>query len=71
MKRNMGNMDRMIRILIALAVTVLYFMNIIPGTLGLILMAVAGIFVLTSTVNFCPIYAGLGLSTFFQKKNRA
>lgn len=63
MKKNMGNADRIIRIIIAAVVAVLFFSNIISGTLGIVLLALAGIFVLTSLVSFCPIYTIFGLST--------
>jgi hypothetical protein len=52
-----------IRILIAVVVAVLYFKGIISGTLGVILLVLAGVFVLTSFLSFCPIYWTLGLSS--------
>ena len=63
MKKNLGIIDRVIRILIAGVVTVLYFKGIISGTLGIILLILAGVFVLTSFLSFCPIYWTLGLSS--------
>ncbi len=63
MKKNMGTADRIIRVIIAAIVAVLYFTGIIQGTLGVILLVLAGIFVLTSLVSFCPLYALFGLST--------
>jgi hypothetical protein len=63
MKKNMGVIDRIVRILIAVVVAVLYFMQLIPGTLGIILLILAGILVLTSIVGLCPLYLPLGLST--------
>lgn len=63
MKKNMGNADRIIRLLIAAAVAVLYFTHIITGTVGIVLLVVAAVFVLTSLVSFCPIYAVLGMNT--------
>jgi len=63
MKKNMGNIDKIVRILIAIVVTVLFFTDVIPGVLGIVLMAVAGIFVLTSLISFCPLYAIFGAST--------
>ena len=59
----MGLADRTIRLIIAALVVVLYFMNIITGTLGIILLILAGIFVLTSLISFCPLYLPFGLST--------
>ena len=60
---NMGTVDRVIRTLLAILVGVLYYANVIHGTLALILGVVAVIFLLTGVVSFCPIYAALGLST--------
>lgn len=63
MKKNMGNADRIIRLLIAAAIAVLYFTHIIAGTVGIVLLVLAAVFVLTSLVSFCPIYALLGMKT--------
>lgn len=63
MKRNMSNTDRIIRVLIAGLFAYLYFSGIVAGTLGLVLVILAGVFVLTSLVSFCPIYTIFGLST--------
>jgi len=63
MKKNMGNIDRIIRMLIAVVVSVLYFMDILTGTLGIVLMAFAGIFILTSLISFCPLYTLFGFSS--------
>jgi uncharacterized membrane protein YccC len=63
MKKNMGSADRIIRIIIAVIVGILYFTGIISGTLGLILLILAGIFVLTSLISFCPLYAPFGIRT--------
>lgn len=63
MKKNMGTADRIIRVLIAAVIAVLYFMKMIPGTLGIVLLILAGVFVLTSLVSFCPLYAPFGIKT--------
>lgn len=63
MKRNMGNTDRIIRIIIAIVVAALYFTGAIPGTLGIILMVVAAVFVLTSLFSVCPLYSIVGMNT--------
>lgn len=59
----MGNADRIIRIVIAAIVVILYFTGTITGTLGIVLLVLAGIFVLTSVVSFCPLYAPFGIKT--------
>ena len=63
MKKNMGAIDRIVRILIAVVVAVLYFTHVISGTLGIILLIVAGILVLTSVVGLCPLYLLFGFNT--------
>ncbi len=63
MKTNMGGTDRVIRFLVAVAIALLVFFDMVSGTLAYILLAVAGIFVLTSLVSFCPLYAVFGMNT--------
>ncbi|WP_299362797.1 DUF2892 domain-containing protein [Winogradskyella sp.] len=63
MKKNMSNLDKGIRILIAIGVALLYYFNIIEGTLVYVLMAIAIIFLITSLINFCPLYRIFGIST--------
>ena len=63
MKKNMGSLDKMVRVLVALIIAILFFTNIIAGTLGIILLVLAGVFVLTSLVSFCPLYTLFGIST--------
>tara|TARA_Y100001972_G_C7659417_1_gene332351 strand:- start:2591 stop:2797 length:207 start_codon:yes stop_codon:yes gene_type:complete len=63
MKKNMGSADRIIRISIAAIVAVLYFTGTITGTVGAVLLVLGGIFLLTSLVSFCPIYAIFGFRT--------
>lgn len=63
MKKNMGMADRVIRSIIAVLIAVLYFTNVIAGTLGLILLILACVLLLTSIVSFCPLYAPFGLNT--------
>jgi fatty acid desaturase len=63
MKKNMGNMDRLIRLVVAVALAALYFTGTIGGTLGLVLVIVAAVFLLTSFVAWCPGYLPFKLST--------
>jgi len=63
MKPNMGTADRVIRILVAIVLIVLYYQGFINGTVAFILLALAGIFILTSFVSFCPLYLPFGIST--------
>ena len=69
MKKNMGNSDRIIRFIIAAVIGVLYYTGTISGTLGIVLLVLAGVFVLTSFVSFCPLYVPFGISTCPSKKS--
>jgi hypothetical protein len=63
MKRNLGTADKIIRVIIAAIVAILYFTNVITGTTGIVLLAIAAVLLITSLVSFCPLYALLGLKT--------
>ena len=63
MKKNMGTIDKVIRILVAVVAAVLYFTHVISGTLAIVLLALSAIFIVTSFLGFCPLYIPLGLST--------
>jgi hypothetical protein len=63
MKKNMGMADRVIRVIIAAVIAVLFFMEIITGTLGIVLLIAGGVFLLTSFISFCPLYVPLGIKT--------
>jgi len=68
MKKNMGSIDRIIRIIIVLGIVALYYFKVIDGTLGYILLAFAVISLLTSLVSFCPLYVPFGVNTCKTKK---
>lgn len=61
MKNNMSNTDRLIRVLLAILFVALYFTGTIPGTPGLILVIVGGVFLATAIVGFCPLYRVFGI----------
>ncbi len=63
MKRNMGIIDRIIRIAIAVVIGFLFIEGTIDGVLGIVLMVLSGVFVLTSVVGFCPLYTLFGIKT--------
>ncbi|NJN40955.1 MAG: DUF2892 domain-containing protein [Flammeovirgaceae bacterium] len=71
MKTNMGTFDRVFRILVALVIGGLYYGDIVSGTVGIVLLVLAGVFVLTSLVSFCPIYSIFGLRTCAVKNEKA
>ncbi|HMQ45657.1 YgaP family membrane protein [Mariniflexile maritimum] len=68
MKKNMGSTDKGIRVFIAILIALLYYFNVIEGTLAYILMALAIVFLVTSFVSFCPLYTLLGINTCKLKK---
>ncbi len=63
MKTNMGTADRIIRVIITAIIAILFFTDVITGTLGIVLLVVAGVFLLTSIIGFCPLYAPFGIRT--------
>jgi len=67
MKKNMGSSDKLIRVLIAVVIAVLYYLGKIEGTLAIVLMAFSVIFLLTSLVSFCPLYTILGINSCKKK----
>lgn len=67
MKANMGSTDRILRILLAVVIGILYFTGTITGTLGIVLLVLAVVFLLTSFISFCPLYAPFGINTCAKK----
>lgn len=67
MKKNMGKTDTRMRVIAAFIVLMLFFFELISGTLAIILVSVAVVLLITSLLSYCPLYAILGLST---KRNR-
>lgn len=63
MKPNMGSIDRILRVIVAIVIAILFFTNVISGTVGIIALVLAAVFVLTSAISFCPLYAPFGIST--------
>ena len=68
MKKNMGGLDRGLRIALTVLVVIFYLTGLISGTLAVILSVLAVIFLVTSYFSFCPLYAALGLSTRREEK---
>ncbi len=64
MKRNMSNVDRLIRVLVAALFAYLYFSGIVTGILGITLLVVGAVFLLTSVIAFCPLYLPFKLNTY-------
>ncbi|MBV5283141.1 MAG: DUF2892 domain-containing protein [Paludibacter sp.] len=68
MKANVGIIDRGMRILAAFVITVLYLTQIITGTLGIVLLVLAVLFILTGLIRFCPLYLPFGINTWNKNK---
>lgn len=67
MKKNMGSLDKTLRILAAIAIAILYYAGMLSGAAALILGAFAIVFVITSFLSFCPLYLPLGINTCKKK----
>jgi len=63
MKNNMGSTDKLVRVLIAAVIAILYYTGVIEGTLAIVLLSFAIIFAVTSLVSFCPLYTIFGMNT--------
>lgn len=63
MKKNMGSVDRVLRLIIAAVFVLLFATKVVTGTFGIILLVLAAVFVATSILSVCPLYLLLGLST--------
>jgi hypothetical protein len=63
MKKNMGNSDRVLRLVLALLFGVLYFQGLVTGFFGIVLLVLGGIFLLTSLFGFCPLYTIARITT--------
>ena len=70
MKLNMGNTDRSIRVVVAIVVGVLYFTGQVTGTMGIVALVLAAVFVLTSLVGTCPLYLPFGIRTNSKKDKK-
>jgi len=63
MKKNMGNLDRALRLIGAAVLILLYFLNVISGTLGIVSLVIAAMLIITSFISFCPLYVPFKIST--------
>ncbi|MFO7570806.1 MAG: DUF2892 domain-containing protein [Smithellaceae bacterium] len=68
MKKNMGTIDRVIRVFLAVVVIILYLTGTISGLAALILGIFALIFLVTSAIGFCPLYVPFNISTIGKPK---
>jgi hypothetical protein len=66
MKRNMSNIDRIIRLVLAAVFGYLYFGGIVTGAFGIVLLVLGAVFLVTAVIAFCPLYAPFKFSTYKQ-----
>jgi hypothetical protein len=67
MKRNVGIIDRVVRLLIAVVLIGLYLTHVVNGTLALVLIVLAAVLLLTALIRFCPLYLPFGINTWNEK----
>lgn len=63
MKQNVGQIDRIVRFVLAAVFAVLYITGVVSGTLGIVLLVLAVVFAVTAAINFCPIWFLFKFST--------
>jgi hypothetical protein len=63
MKKNIGTIDKVIRILFAAVIAVLVAIHVVSGAAAIIIGALGTVFLLTSFISFCPLYLPFGIST--------
>lgn len=63
MTKNMGSIDRTLRLLVVIGIAVAYWLGHLSGTTAIVLGVVAAVFLLTSLVGTCPAYLPFGIST--------
>ena len=67
MKKNIGTIDKAVRLVVAAIILLLYFTNVISGTLALVLLVVAAVLAITSLIGICPLYMLFGANTISKK----
>jgi len=67
MKKNMGSKDKAIRTIIAIILAILYYTETITGTFGIVILIVAAVLLITSLMNFCPLYPLIKINTTKKK----
>lgn len=70
MKKNMGIIDKLVRVSVAVVIGILYFGGLISGTAAIVAGALAVIFILTSFMSFCPLYLPFGINTLGKRKRQ-
>jgi hypothetical protein len=63
MKKNIGTIDKIIRITTAALIVAFYAFGWLNGASAIILLIIAGLLAVTSLISFCPLYALLKIGT--------
>ncbi|MBU2526889.1 MAG: DUF2892 domain-containing protein [Bacteroidetes bacterium] len=63
MRKNLGNRDKAMRILLAIIAVTLFFTGMLQGIWAYMALAAGGVLLLTALINFCPLYAIFGIKT--------
>ena len=69
MKKNMNSYDILIRLVVSIFIIILYYKQVLTGTIGMIFLLVAFYLMLTNLISFCPVYKLLGISTYKTEEN--
>ena len=67
MKKNMGKVDTIVRLVLAVVMAVLFFTNTVSGVFGMVVVILGGVFAATSVISFCPLYVPFGINTCKKK----
>ncbi|OYT16367.1 MAG: hypothetical protein B7C24_08170 [Bacteroidetes bacterium 4572_77] len=68
MKKNIGKSDKLVRLVVAALLVILFYTDVISGTIGIIAIIIAAVFSLTSLINSCPLYPIFGINTCSKKE---
>lgn len=64
MKRNLSDLDRTLRVIVAAVLAYVYFAGFVTGAPGIFLLVLGAVFLLTSIFAFCPLYTLFRFTTY-------
>jgi len=68
MNKNIGKIDKIIRIIAAVIISMVYMIGIVPEPFSFILLALGGILLITAIIDFCPLYSILNINSAKKSK---
>jgi len=68
MPKNMGLIDKIVRISLAVVVVILFLTGSISGVAAIVLGLFAAVFIVTSVIGTCPLYIPFKIDTSGKKK---